>query len=458
MAASTITFGDKIQGVASTFPDPQKFTFGNVNEIKAAVNANAALLDVNTAGVAANVAKTLQNRIIVTQSNIATTLGGTIDSTKQYFIDGDLDFTNVNIEVPATGVQIMGYGFDTSKITSSNTGFTLFTSPVGGSGNLLIDGLAIEITGTSSKVYDITGDTGAETIELNRVNFNDCTSLGTITAYRQGLELDTGRFGGTPELTLAGTWSGGYRISISIVRNIDNAMTGNLFTAGGSFVMASRFLTDINADLGNAAGFCDFSNSNFTNPSTFQLKNCIISRGTTFDPDDSTILPNIDQTDLASEWKGNKGISNTFVGGELDVTTEVATTISVSGTFVDLAGTTTIANEEHYDSPANGQLRHLGDTPREFDVISDFILDCSANNEVDLKLVKWDNSASSFSDIRTIRRVINNLVGGRDTAAFSMVARVILDQNDFVKFQVANVGATNNITSELSSYFIVEER
>ena len=33
-----------------------------------------------------------------------------------------------------------------------------------------------------------------------------------------------------------------------------------------------------------------------------------------------------------------------------------------------------------------------------------------------------------------------------------------LDTNDYVKFQVANVAATNNITAELDSDFIIEER
>ena len=37
---------------------------------------------------------------------------GTIDSTKEYFIDGIVDMTGVSIEVPAGGINLSGYNFD----------------------------------------------------------------------------------------------------------------------------------------------------------------------------------------------------------------------------------------------------------------------------------------------------------------------------------------------------------
>ena len=130
----------------------------------------------------------------------------------------------------------------------------MFTSPAGGSGNLLGQDFAIEITGTGSEVFDVVSDTGAEALEFSRVNYNDCTSLGTIDNYRQGLEVGTGRFGGTPELTLKGVWSGGYFIDTSIVRSLtDGAYT--LYKAGTGLSMASRFRSNQNIDLPASASF-----------------------------------------------------------------------------------------------------------------------------------------------------------------------------------------------------------
>ena len=96
----------------------------------------------------------LDSSVIVKQDNIATTLGGTIDSTKVYILDGIIDFTGtgLSIEVPAGGVNIIGTTFDVSKLICNDAAYTLFTSPVGGSGNILGVDYAVEITGAGSQV------------------------------------------------------------------------------------------------------------------------------------------------------------------------------------------------------------------------------------------------------------------------------------------------------------------
>ena len=135
---------------------------------------------------------------------------GTIDSTKVYVIDGVVDMGSTIIEVPAGGINITGYTFDASKLISSVASHKMFVSAVGGSGNVLFTNIGIEVTGASAKVFDLVDVTGFNACEFNLVNFNNCTSLGVIDGYRQGLESGTGRFGGTPELELKGTWIGGY--------------------------------------------------------------------------------------------------------------------------------------------------------------------------------------------------------------------------------------------------------
>ena len=62
-----------------------------------------------------------------------------IDSTILYFIDGVVDMTGsgISIEIPAGGFNVDGYNFNTSKIICTDPNYTLFTSPVGGSGDIL---------------------------------------------------------------------------------------------------------------------------------------------------------------------------------------------------------------------------------------------------------------------------------------------------------------------------------
>ena len=397
----------------------------------------------------------LDNIVIVKQASDF----GVIDSTKLYFLDGIINFTGtgLSIEIPVGGISIDGYNFETSGITCSDDNYTLFTSPVGGSGEVLIDKGLITISGANSKVFDIKAATVTEGIEFVKVSFNNCTSLGVIEGYRQGLESGTRRLGGTPELTLDGNWAGGFFIETSIVRSLTDGAY-SLYKAGGSFVMTSRFKTNQNIDLPASASFLDFAPANFISPSTVQLDDCIVTRNGVFDAGDANLTPNLSATDLVSAWANNKGLSNTFVGGELVVTTEVATPIAVAGTFADLLGTYTSDDLQHFDEPANGQLRHLGESPREYKVAGQCVLDAVGNDEVDLKIVIFRAATVSFENGKTLRRVINNFQGGRDAAYFVLSDNIILDQNDYVKLQVANVNATNNITAELDSFFNVSAR
>tara|TARA_R110000751_G_scaffold307641_1_gene430356 strand:- start:367 stop:1671 length:1305 start_codon:yes stop_codon:yes gene_type:complete len=398
--------------------------------------------------------KTFDNLVIVKQ---ASDLSGILDSTKDYFIDGIIDMGSQSISVPATGLNLTGYNFDISQLVSTASGYTMFVSPVGGSGNVLGKDYGIDVSGSSSQVYDLTDATGFNAFEFARINYNNCTSLGTINGYRQGLESGTGRFGGSPELTLAGTWLGGFFIDTSIVRSLDNSAY-SLFKAGAGFSMASRFRSNQNIDLPALANFFDFADSNFINPSTVQLEGCIITRNGVFDATDANITPNLAASNLVSAWVGNNGISNTFVGGEAVITTEIATVITTSAVFVDLAGTNTTGDLQHFDSPANGQLRHLGSSPREFSLGGQLVIDSTANDDVSLKVVIFRSATTSFEDAKTQTRVINNLVGGRDVAYFTLSDNITLDTNDYVKLQVANIAATNNITAELDSFFMVGGR
>lgn len=394
-----------------------------------------------------------EKRVIVTKASDLEN----IDSTVEYFIDGIIDMGTTSIVVPTTGMTIRGHSFDLSGIYSSEPNHVLIKSEsaVIGSGNLLGADFYMSVTGAGAKVYDLYDATGFNAFEFARINYIDCTSLGDIHDYRQGLEEGTGRFGGSPSLTLHGTWLGGYRITTTIVRSLSAGMTEPLFKAGTAFQMNSRFLTDINCDLPTSAAFCDFSTSQFPNPSTVQVRGAIFSRNFAFDATDSNIFSNLESSDLACDWDGNIGIPNTFVGGESTLTTEVATSLTVN-TITDLAGTFTASNLQHFDAPSNGQLRHVGINPREYTVTFDFVMEGGANDDYKLHLYKFDGTSSA--SIYTMTRVINNNQGGRDVAYFTGQTFVTLEQNQYVYWRVENLTDGSNCTLELDSVWSVKER
>ena len=410
-------------------------------------------------GEGTQISNDLDNRIIVTQANKDTTLGGVIDSTKQYFLDGVIDMGSTSITVPPTGITILGLSFDISGLISSADNYTMFVSEsiAIGSGNLLGADYYISVTGAGSKVYEIYDATGFNAFEFARINYIDCTNLGDIFDYRQGLEEGTGRFGGSPSLTLHGLWRGGYRITTSIVRSLSGLMTAPLFKEGTLFQMNSRFLTDINVDLPTLAPFCDFQTVNFPNPSTVQIKGAIISRDGGFNANDTNIFPNLSASDLPCDWDNNIGIPNTFVGGALNNATEIKTTIVNQGEAVDLNGNFTSVDLQHFDSPSNGRLRHTGINPREFTVNWDFLIDGKDNDNYELFLIKIDSSANVTVEYTQVRTV-NNFQGGRDVGIWSGQTSIVLNQNDFVFWQIANLLDDDDCTLEVDSTWSVKER
>jgi hypothetical protein len=387
-------------------------------------------------------------------------LAGVLDSSKVYFIDGIIDFTGtgISIEIPAGGLAFRGHNFDISKLICSDNSYTLFTSPVGGSGNLIGTDYALEVTGTSSQVYNIVSATGFEAFEFSRINYNNCTSLGTIDNYRQGFETGSGRFGGTPNLTLSGVWLGGFFIDACIVRSLDAGMAGALFQAGTGFQMNSRFRSNMNTDLPALAAYADFTPAQFPNPSTVQMTGAIITRDGVQDASDSNIFPNMTQADLSSAWSGNVGIPNTHVGGKIVNTLESATTIVTQSVPVDIAGASLPSQLEHFDSPSAFQLRHLGNNPLDYTLFFDAVIDGPSNAEVELYFQKWDDSASAFVEVGSQRRQVNAFVGSRDVAFFNGQFTLELAKNDYVKWQVANNTNTSALTVELDSFFVVTER
>lgn len=149
---------------------------------------------------------------------------------------------------------------------------------------------------------------------------------------------------------------------------------------------------------------------------------------------------------------------NTFVGGNARITTEVTTTISVVDTPEVLQGIFTETDLQHFDSPAEGQMRHLGVNPREYNVVGSFALDSNSNNVLSLILMKYDSSATSDIEVSRITGVVNSLVGGRDVVFFTFIGNVTLDQNDYVYFTVENNSGTTDITAELDSFYNIQQR
>ena len=397
-----------------------------------------------------------KKQIIIEASQLAWPLSSNV----VYFLDSviDLTWSGISIEIPAWWLYLSWHNFDLSWLVCSDNNYTMFTSPAWGSWSLVWDNMQFETSGSNSQVFDIEANTWNEALELIAINFNNCTSLGRVSWYRQVLESWTGRFWWSPSLELDWNRSWWYRVTTSITRWVDNAMVDAIFKAWPSFVMQWRFLTDMNIDLWASAPFIDFDDTNFPNPSTLQLQGVILSRNWVFDPNDATISPNIDHKNISSLRVDNKWLFNTNIWWLINVDAEVTTIIPSSNTFIDLNWTFSSSNLQHFDSPSAWQLRNLWD-PVGISMSWQIVLDSNQNNDVSLKIVIRRDATSTFEDWRIETRTINNLQWGRDVWYFVISSNTIfLNQNDYIKLQVANLTWSWNIIAELDSFYVIEKR
>jgi hypothetical protein len=375
------------------------------------------------------------------------------DKTKPILVDGEVTIT-ASIEIPAEGITLRGHSFDISKLVCTEDGVALFTSPVGGSGNVLIERVGLESSGAGSKIFDYVGVSGNEAAEFNVVNFNNSDTIGEFGNFRQYLENGTGRFGGKSKIIFAGAMNGA-RITTSIARGLGLTASDYLFVAGAGLVIASSFENDMNVDLGASGRLCDFSAANFSQANIFQIKSAKVFRDAVVAVDYSTIIPNLSQDALQSDFSDNIGLGNTRRRATATLSAETVTVIALVDTYYRLAGTFTISDLVHFDSIANGEVRCLDNVARLYKISGFLSLASTANDVIDIRVIKDDGSTQE--EITHIKTVCNNLAGARDVGFVNISFVAELVALDTLYLEVENKTGANNITAELDSYFQIVE-
>src|SRR5690606_34502148 len=233
-----------------------------------------------------------------------------LDSTKVYVLDGAIGLADgQSIIVPSGGLTIKGFGFNVSALNATAANHTMFTSPVGGSGDLVLVDFAVATTGSNSKVFDIEDATGNHAIEIEYVNFNGCTSLGKQKGYRQGTWTTVGLYGCDDGLQLSGEWNG-YKVSNSNCFSFGAA--GTLFKKDVDTLFNNRLFLNVNVDMPTGAVLADFEDTNFNDNELFQINSSIAKLNGVIDIDNAAALvPNISANNLKSLWVGNIGLPDT---------------------------------------------------------------------------------------------------------------------------------------------------
>jgi hypothetical protein len=226
-----------------------------------------------------------------------------------YVIDGSIVLaTNEYIEIPIGGLTITGYGFDISQINKNVAGQSIFTSPVGGSGNLITKDMQYN-SGLGS-VFDIQDSDGSHAIEMNDVNFIGCASIGKLKGYRQFTGTTCGIYNCSNGFQVSGNWSG-FKLTNSNVINFLSG--GTLIRKDVDTLFSNRLYLDVNFSCQTGAKICDFLDSNFASNKLLQVVNCLVKvNGVIDSATTAATFPNITPFSEKSYFTNNIGIKNSF--------------------------------------------------------------------------------------------------------------------------------------------------
>jgi len=388
----------------------------------------------------------------------AADLSGTLSSDVVYLVDGEIDMGTQAITVPSGGLEIGGYGLNVSKLTSTENSYTMFVDSASDAGNLFLSDITVDVSGTSSQVFDLDNSGANGAVEMNTINFENCTSLGTLDAYRQFLLFNSFWNNCDDGITFAGTWAGGASIRTFLVRNF--GATGTVFTGSTSpaLTFGSRFICDGNINVPSGATVYDFEASMFTNDAGFELITGEYSG-------DGTVIavksPVIDNTSTKSRHRDNNGMMNTYVGGRwyIDTGDSTATTISTQDTYVKAAGTTTEEDLQWFSSSGDNDLTYDSTQTVEVQIAGSINVSAvsgGSDKNITLTLRHWDDSAGAYVDLPNKAKGVSTSAGTFHN--IGIIGYASMDTDDRIELWIENNSDTVNLTVDEGSLLSISER
>lgn len=393
--------------------------------------------------------RSLSNQVIVKR---ASDLSGPLDSDTVYLVDGQIDMGSTQIKVPEGGLVIQGLGFGVSKLSSSEAAYSMFVVDPAGtySGDLFLDSIEFEVTGTGSQVWDLDNAENGHAVECTTVNFLNCKLLGELANYRQGLWSNVALIRCVDGVTCSGPWAGGFRATTAIIVSAGVDFTGTLFKAGPGLVMSGRFLTDMNVEqIADIGTFCDFAPANIANNGRFQV------RGLSINPN-ANGFPNMPSSSVKARFSNCDGVRNTYIGGQWSITTEVETVIAAANTPVKVAGVTTYVDENWFGHTTDNAFIYEGSDEVGVTIFCNLSFSGGNADQINVILRHWVDSSSSWVDLAESGPFTLNNAGRAEN--IGLHAFCDYNQNDRLEVWVENQTDTDNVTAKLGGIVSINER
>ena len=364
-----------------------------------------------------------------------------------YVIDGAIDMGAQSIEVPVGGLTFSGEGFNVSSLSSAEENYTMFTGETAGDLFFLGKGVTITVSGANSQVFDLVDSDGSHAVELNSVNFINCTEIGELDGFRQGL-MDNNFFSGcTKGFKLSGAWSG-FTISRTLLINHG---IGNFFSQGTLFTLSGRFVSNanLNMDEATSVGY-SFVDGNFQDGGFILSGGRFTGAGTA-----TSIL----SSSVKANFSNNQGIRSTFIGGKLEIDTPAATTINTTGVYEKLAGTTIASQLEWFDDGGtDNRLRYIGAFEVALYFSGSINLSGSNNNLCSLVVRQYDSSDTLIATSSVFEATLNGGAAGTRIEGLSSQDYFNVNYGDYFEIWITNGTNKNSITAGSGGNLIIKKR
>lgn len=384
--------------------------------------------------------------------NSASQFDGNLKSDVVYLVDGVIDMGATQITVPQGGLTIHGLDLAVSGLSTSENSHTLFIDDGVFSGDLFLRDMFVTVSGVGSQVFDLDNDGNNDAVECTMFNFVNCTSLGILSNYRQGLWDGFATVACVDGLTMDGTWSGGFAALTSIIVTAGTPFTGTLLKKGAALVVNGSIRSDMNAlQIDDTGAVCDFEPANITNDAEFLMNGVRVNPG-------ANAFPNMPASSVKANFTNCVGTPNTHIGGQWSITSAVATdlTVATGQNPNKLAGVTTYVDLQHFSGAVDNAYTYIG-TDEVAVVVSGVLGIAGTANDVICAIIRhWDDSASTYFDIAMSGGVTMN-AGGR-AEGVSLEGIIDMDTSDRVEIWIENQSGDRNATADLGGIVHISRR
>lgn len=159
--------------------------------------------------------------------------------------------------------------------------------------------------------------------------------------------------------------------------------------------------------------------------------------------------------DVQSTAEVNAKANHDYMG--VYITTPAATTISVAGTFVKMAGTTSITNQstdmDDGATTTSNRVRYTGTDTKHFHVVAQATISLvsGTNQNVALQVYHYDDSAATGTLLA--HSEARATISGTQEFQITTHADLMMDTNDYLEIHVTNNTNTNNVQAEEAYLF-----